>query len=127
MKIISIIRCIPKQAEESGISSDCLGVKGLSEELPVKDLPHHMRKLNRSVVRSERHLNQEDPEHADKIPSPPQQSPRPKSQVRKQAKEHMRQEREAHTPIKKTVEERDHELKKRVPLHIAKGQKKPRI
>ncbi len=84
--------------------------------MSMKDLPHHMKKLNRRVVRTERRLMQEDKEYAEKIPAPPKQAVRPKKQVRKQAKAKTSAERKARTPTKKSAEERNWEMKKRVPV-----------
>ena len=92
----------------------------------MKDLPHHMKKLNRQVVRSERKLEQEDADYAATIPSPPQHTPRPKKQLRKQAKEKMKQERNARIPVKKTIEERNNEMKHRVPQFDRDSKERPK-
>lgn len=92
----------------------------------MKDLPHHMKKLNRRVVRTERRLMLEDEEYETKIPSPPKRTARPKKQVRKQVKAAMKKEREARTPLKKTAEERNWEMKKRTPV-FDRNKAKPKM
>lgn len=82
----------------------------------MKDLPHHMKKLNRRVVRTERRMVKEEEGYGEKIPAPPKQAVRPKKQVRKQVKTEMKKERKARSPQKKTAEERNWEMKKRTPV-----------
>lgn len=81
----------------------------------MKDLPHHIKKLNRQVVRSIHHEEMEDASFDSKMPSPPNQPPTV-HQKKKQAKEHMRQERLARKPVHKTEEERNWEMQHRVPV-----------
>ena len=85
-----------------------------------------MKKLNRRVVRTERRLMQDDEEYEATIPSPPKRTVRPKKQVRKQAKAAMKKERDARTPLKKTTEERNWEMKKRVPV-FDRNKAKPKM
>lgn len=118
----------------------------------MKDLPHHMKKLNRRIVRTERRMQIEDEEYIEPPkqarPKKQMQKPvkaarkkaeepelaelprektvRPKKQVRKQAKATMRKEREARVPVKKTAEERNWEMKKRVPI-FDKNKMKPKV
>src|SRR3990167_4732072 len=72
----------------------------------MKDLPHHIKKLNRRMIRSVRRdmLEEELPE----IPTYEET----KRQARKKEKIRMRQEREEHVPIKKNIDERNQEMKK---------------
>lgn len=92
----------------------------------MKDLPHHMKKLNRRVVRGERKMKMEDEGYEEKLPSPPKQVVRPKKQMRKQAKAAMKKERDERVPIKKTAEERNWEMKKRVPVFDRINNSKPK-
>lgn len=83
----------------------------------MKDLPHHMKKLNRRVIRSEHRqleneieIAEESLEHVEPLMD------RPKEQIRKQLKEEMRKETLSHTPEHKSSEERNQEMKHRVPI-----------
>lgn len=82
----------------------------------MKDVPHHMKKLNRRIVRSERRIKNSNEGYEMSIPAPPEQAIRPKEQRKKQAKIEMRKERENRTPIKKTKAERNREMKQRTPV-----------
>lgn len=81
----------------------------------MKDLPHHIKKLNRRVVRSVHREEMEDPDFQNKMPSPPNWEPT-KRQLKKQAKDKIRHERLTRKPIHKTEEERNREMKHRVPV-----------
>jgi hypothetical protein len=77
----------------------------------MKDLPHHMKKLNKKVLRSVRRENLEET-----LPDLP---PRPdsKAEQRKKAKREMKAERDARVPLEKSPEERNRQMKKgRVPV-----------
>jgi hypothetical protein len=84
----------------------------------MKDLPHHMKKLNRRVIRSEHRLieNEIDNMEEESIATHPTHIERPKEQLRKQAKSEMRKETLAHTPEHPTSAERNNEMKHRVPI-----------
>ena len=82
----------------------------------MKDLPHHMKKLNRRVVRSVHRLELEDEQFSEKMPNPPSERVRPKAQLRKQAKAKMKKERLARTPSVPTAEEKNKKMKDRVPV-----------
>lgn len=84
-------------------------------EVIMKDLPHHMKKLNRRFVRSIHHEEMEDAAFESRMPSPPNWE-HPKAQMKKQAKAKVRKERLAREPIHKTDEERNREMKHRVPV-----------
>ena len=77
----------------------------------MKDLPHHIKKLNRQIVRSMRKLEAEN-----LLPNLPVW-PDSKRQKKKKAKIRMRDETRSRPIVKKTPEERNQEMKKgRVPV-----------
>lgn len=79
----------------------------------MKDLPHHMNKLNRRVIRSERWIEQEN-ENADRqTASPRKQTDR---ELKKQMKAKIRKERENRTPSVPLPEERNWKMKHRNPV-----------
>ena len=81
----------------------------------MKDLPHHIKKLNRQVIRSI-HREEMEGENVDaNMPSPP--SPiRSIGEEKKLEKERKRQERLGRAPIHLTEEERNRKMKERVPV-----------
>ncbi len=77
----------------------------------MKDLPHHMKKLNRKVIRSAQREEREE-----KLPEVPTW-PVTKQEKRKKAKQKIKQEREAHVSSRATPEEQNKVMKKgRVPV-----------
>jgi hypothetical protein len=91
----------------------------------MKDLPHHVKKLNRRVIRSSHREAQAEEEYEmNQIPSPSPQ--RPKTQERKQAKSQMRRERLARIPSPMTPEERNRKMQERVPLFDRINNAKPK-
>ena len=82
----------------------------------MKDLPHHIKKVNRRVIRSERRLELQDDTYASNLPSLPEWSDRPKSQLRKQMKSKIKKNREAHVPSDLTPEQQARKMKNRVPI-----------
>jgi len=82
----------------------------------MKDYPHHMKKLTRNVIRSERRLEREDETYTESLPDIPSWTDRPKSQLRKQKKAKMRGDRDAHTPSDLTPEQREKKMRHRVPI-----------
>ena len=79
----------------------------------MKDLPHHIKKLNRNIIRSARREEREEEEELPEVPTWPET---PQSR-RKKKKRKMKAQREAHVPMGKTPEERNKEMKKgRVPV-----------
>jgi hypothetical protein len=98
----------------------------------MKDLPHHMKKLNRRVIRS---VHREEAAEAE-MPEIPNWKPT-KQSLKKKAKIQMRDKTLGRAPTSKTESERNWEMKKRVPVFdqnngtrkIAKPTKKktPRI
>lgn len=91
----------------------------------MKDSPHHIKKLNRQVVRSIHHEEMEDANFESKLPSPPNWKPT-KAQEKKQAKETVAQERRARKPIHKTEEERNWEMKHRTPVFDRTSHPRPK-
>ncbi len=78
----------------------------------MKDLPHHIKKLNRRVIRS---MHREEVLE-EQLPEVPTWS-ETKREKRKKTKREMRAEREARAPQKKTPEERNKVMQKgRVPV-----------
>lgn len=71
----------------------------------MKDLPHHIKKLNRRIIRASR--CEESEKELPEVPIWPDS----KGEKRKKAKRKMRAEREAHTPLGKTPEERNREMR----------------
>lgn len=84
----------------------------------MKDLPHHMKKLNRRIVRSEHRLIESELESMEEANVPMQtiNIERPKEQIRKQIKSRMRKETESHIPEHFTPEEKNRKMKHRVPI-----------
>lgn len=77
----------------------------------MKDLPHHLKKLNRRIVRSMRKAGMED--ELPDVPTWPDND----RQKRKKAKIKMRNETNSRPVVKKTEEERNQIMKKgRVPV-----------
>jgi hypothetical protein len=90
----------------------------------MRDLPHHMKKLNRRVVRSE-HRIAETEEIEELLETP--QIIRPREQTRKQHKELMRQQVKAHVPQHPSEEERNRQMKHRVPVFDRLSNPKPKV
>ncbi|MDE3055950.1 MAG: hypothetical protein KGI80_04590 [Verrucomicrobiota bacterium] len=76
----------------------------------MKDLPHHIKKLNRNVLRSVR--------REDKAEEVFETAARPPSREakRKHKKQEIRAERLAHVPIHPSEEERNRQMRHRVPM-----------
>lgn len=91
----------------------------------MKDLPHHIKKLNRRIIRSIHRLELEEEAYDLTMPSPPPRK-QTKRQLKKQAKERMRQERNSRTPTPLTPEEREKKMSDRVPVFDRLNQAKPR-
>ena len=87
----------------------------------MKDLPHHMKKLNRLVIRST-HREELD-EEAYELTAPRKQTAR---QVKKQAKAKMAKERSSRTPSPLNPDERNKKMAKRVPVFDRTNNAKPR-
>lgn len=78
----------------------------------MKDLPHHIKKLNRKVIRSVRREERENEVELPDIP-PRKQTER---ELKKQAKSQTKAKRLSRTPSDPTPEERNKRMKKRVPM-----------
>jgi hypothetical protein len=77
----------------------------------MKDLPHHMNKLNRSVIRSQ-HREEGTIEHDDYTPPRPQTE----RQLKKQAKAELTKSQNERIPTHPSEEERNQKMKHRVPI-----------
>jgi hypothetical protein len=87
----------------------------------MKDLPHHMKKLNRKVLRS---LRLEEAEGiAPEMPSIPPRTQTAR-ELKKQAKQKMKAERLSHVSSDLTPDERNRKMKKRVPIFERKNHEK---
>lgn len=87
----------------------------------MQDLPHHMKKLNRKVLRSER-LDPK-PEELYVTPAPI----RPKSTEKRLYKQAMRKAKQAHIPEAPSIEERNREMKFRVPIWDKDSHQHPKV
>ena len=81
----------------------------------MKDLPHHIKKLNRRVLRSIRHEMEEEADYEETMPSPPNWKPTER-QIKKQAKIKERDEREQRAPVHLSIAEKNRKMKHRVPV-----------
>lgn len=91
----------------------------------MKDLAHHLKKLNRRIIRS---FHREELEKAgleENLPSLPVQKETPK-EMKKIKKRAALKERMERTPIHLTEEERNRKMKKRVPVFDRINNAKPR-
>lgn len=78
----------------------------------MKDLPHHIKKLNRKVIRS-MHREEVQEEEMPDVPTWAES----KREKRKKAKQAQKAERKSHVVTHKSPEERNKEMKKgRVPI-----------
>ncbi len=80
----------------------------------MKDLPHHMKKLNRRIIRSERWIEQEESATSDRLANTPRKQTQ--RELKKQAKAKIRKTRENRTPEVLSPEERNREMKYRTPI-----------
>lgn len=83
----------------------------------MKDLPHHLKKLNRQIIRSlhREELDEEAYSLEMSMPSPYDWE-RTQRQIKKQAKARMRKERLSRTATPLTPEEREKKMSHRVPI-----------
>jgi hypothetical protein len=94
----------------------------------MKDLPHHMKKLNRRVIRSEQRLLETELENPQKgLSAQTPQIERPKEQVRKQIKSEMKKETQAHIPTHPTEQQRNQQMKHRVPIFDRLSHPRPKV
>jgi len=87
----------------------------------MKDLPHHLKKLNRQILRS-LHREETD-EEAYEVSTPRKPTER---QIKKQAKEKRRKERFARAPSSPDPEAQNRAMKHRVPVFDQNNAAKPR-
>lgn len=80
----------------------------------MKDPAHHMKKLNRRVIRSEHREEMNEEAYELELPSPPRKQT--DRQVKKQAKSKLKKDRKARTPALLTPEEKNKKMAKRVPV-----------
>jgi hypothetical protein len=92
----------------------------------MKDLAHHIKKLNRRIIRSIHHMEMEEANFDTKTPELPNWK-RTDAQKKKQAKTKIRQERSSRAPIHKTEAERNWEMKHRVPVFDRTSHPRPKI
>ncbi len=87
----------------------------------MRDLPHHMKKLNRKVIRSEKLEAKQEELYV--TPA----AIRPKSTEKRLYKQAMRTAKEAHVPEPLSVEERNHRMKFRVPIWDKDSHQHPKV
>jgi hypothetical protein len=80
----------------------------------MKDLPHHIKKLNRQVIRSIHKLELEEGADFEMPPIPNRKQT--VRQLKKQAKTKLKEERESRAPSILSPDERNKEMKHRVPV-----------
>ncbi len=91
----------------------------------MKDLPHHINKLNRRVIRSVARERAEEEGFDQTLPPIPNRK-QTSRQVKKQAKATIRIARDARIPEKPTIEERNREMKHRVPIFDRTSHPRPK-
>jgi hypothetical protein len=77
----------------------------------MKDVPNHMKKLNRQVVRSERRSKDQEETFADEF-----RRPESEKQKKKKAKLERKKEHEEHISMPLTPDEQNKKMNERVPL-----------
>ena len=92
----------------------------------MKDLPHHMQKLNRRIIRSEHRLIETEMEEVEELAHPPHIE-RPREQNRKQIKSEMRKKTLAEIPIHATTDERNRKEKTRTPIFDRLSHPRPKV
>ncbi len=80
----------------------------------MKDIAHHIKKLNRQIVRSAHREELE--EEAFDLAMPPLPRKQTIQQVKKQAKAKLTKARKARTPTSLTPEQKNKKMAKRVPV-----------
>ncbi len=91
----------------------------------MKDLPHHIKKLNRKIIRS---ANRENHEEEQEILKEEESAHRPKapSQKKKQAKQEKREAKDKRLPHPETPEEKNHTEKHRTPVRKPRSHQPPK-
>lgn len=98
----------------------------VTHEVSMKDLPHHMKKLNRRIIRSIHHMEMEEADYEAQMPDLPNWKPTIREK-KKIAKAKIRKERDARTPLHKSEAERNWEMKHRVPIFDRTSHPRPKI
>jgi len=91
----------------------------------MKDLPHHVKQLNRKVIRSERRESEKETEIEQKLLEEKTKFEETKGQARKKAKLSQKKKSESHIPHPQTPEERNKLMNKRVPIFRERYPKTP--
>ena len=86
----------------------------------MKDLPHHIKKLNRRVIRS-KHREECSEEAYRSIDEAILSHRKTEWQEKKQAKVQIRKERKQRVPAPPTVDEKNQKMKHRVPVFFDKN------
>jgi hypothetical protein len=86
-------------------------------------MPRHLKKVNRQVLRS---VAQEGAANLEPSPLPPS-SPRPLRQLKKQAKAQNLKERMERIPSHPTLEDRNKQMRKRVPMFEVDNHERPKL
>lgn len=86
----------------------------------MKDLPHHIKKLNRKVIRSSRKTEAEE-----LMPEVPTQKPTVR-EIKKKGKQKIKADKAARAPSNPTPEERNKKMKARVPVFDRINNAKPK-
>ena len=89
----------------------------------MKDLPHHIKKLNRNIIRST--AREQSSEEQYDMQHRGEDRKQTMQQVKKQAKERLRQERESRAISSPSPEERNKQMKHRVPVFDRTNNAKP--
>jgi hypothetical protein len=89
----------------------------------MKDLPHHLKKLNRRVIRSQHREEMED--ESFEIPNIPPQKPTSR-QMKKKKKIEMRKKVLSRVPTPLTPDQKNKKMKKRVPVFDRTNNAKPK-
>ena len=89
----------------------------------MKDLAHHLKKLNRQIIRSTHREEMEEEAWELNSPYARKQTPR---QVKKQAKAKTAKKRKARAASPLSTEEKNRKMKKRVPIFDKKNKERPK-
>lgn len=82
----------------------------------MKDLRHHVKQLNRKVLRSERREEETDAEIEEKLLQSSMRKEDSSLQARKKEKHLQKQHKEVHIPHPKTPEEKNQKMRERTPI-----------
>jgi hypothetical protein len=82
----------------------------------MKDLPHHVKQLNRKIIRSEKREENQEEEKAEELIKKEAKIEASKEQLKKKTKLNKKKIKTTHTPHPQTPEERNKLMKKRVPI-----------